>query len=253
MNDAFGHPQSAVILGGTSDIAGAVVRLLAQDRCRTVVLAGRDPGRLEAAADEARAAGADKVHTVEFDATDADHAQATVERCFDLAGQVDLVLMAVGLLGDQQRDEQDPSRAVEVIGVNYTWPAAALTEVSRRLVDQGSGRIVVLSSVAGVRVRRANFLYGSAKAGLDAYAVGLGEALANTGVGVQVVRPGFVHSKMTQGLPAAPFATTPDVVAAAVVRGLASGERVVWVPPVLRLVFGVLRALPQSIWRRLPG
>jgi decaprenylphospho-beta-D-erythro-pentofuranosid-2-ulose 2-reductase len=113
--------------------------------------------------------------------------------------------------------------------------------------------MVVLSSVAGYRVRRANFVYGSAKAGLDAFALGLGEALRGTGVSAHLVRPGFVHTKMTEGRPPAPFAVGPDRVATDIVRGLERGQAVIWSPPLLGWVFPALRLLPQSAWRRLPG
>lgn len=253
MNNAFGLPQSVVVLGGTSDIAQALVEQLAATTAKTVVLAARHPERLEAAAQRAKAAGAAEVHTVKLQATDAGGAADTVAQCFDATGQVDLVVVAVGLLGEQLTDERRAERVAEVIGVNFTWPAAALAEVARRLGAQGQGRIMVLSSVAGVRVRRANYIYGSAKAGLDSYCVGLAESLRGTGVVVQVIRPGFVHSKMTAGMKAAPLATTPEVVAAGMMRALTTAEPVVWVPAKLRLVFGVFRQLPQALWRRLPG
>jgi decaprenylphospho-beta-D-erythro-pentofuranosid-2-ulose 2-reductase len=101
-------------------------------------------------------------------------------------------------------------------------------------------------------VRRANFVYGATKAGLDGFAQGLGDSLVGSGARVLVVRPGFVHSSMTKGLPAVPFATTPDRVAAITVRGLRAGRRTVWAPGVLRYVFMVLRHLPGPVWRRLP-
>jgi decaprenylphospho-beta-D-erythro-pentofuranosid-2-ulose 2-reductase len=164
-----------------------------------------------------------------------------------------MVLVAVGVLGEQQRDERDPGRVAEVATVNFTWPAAALAAVAERLRSQGSGRLVVLSSVAGVRVRRANYVYGSTKAGLDGYVVGLSESLRGTGVRVHVVRPGFVRTKMTAGLPDAPLPTSPDLVAADVIRGIELGQTVIWSPSVLRWVFGVFRLLPQFVWRRLPG
>lgn len=257
MIDAFGRPQSMVVLGGTSEIARAVVRRTVAERCRTVVLAGRDPAVLADAAAEAIAAGADNVPTVHFDAGDPTGADGAVERCFTAAGgDVDVVLVAVGTLGDQSADEVDPSRAAAALTVNFTWPAAAMVAAAVRLRAQGHGRLVVLSSVAGVRVRRANFVYGSAKAGLDAFSVGLGEALRGSGAGVLVVRPGFVRTKMTLGRPEAPFATTADAVARAVTDGLgggADGATVVWAPGVLRWVFAVLTSLPAAIWRRLPG
>jgi decaprenylphospho-beta-D-erythro-pentofuranosid-2-ulose 2-reductase len=137
--------------------------------------------------------------------------------------------------------------------VNVTWPSAALAEVAARLQHQGHGKIVVLSSVAGFRVRRSNFVYGSTKAGLDGFALGLSEAVRGTGTSVHVVRPGFVHTKMTAGRPAAPFAVGPERVARDVVRGLERGDTVIWSPGALRYVFSIFRLLPQAIWRRLPG
>lgn len=252
MLDAFGLPQSAVVLGGTSDLAGAVVRALAQRRLRTVVLAGRDTGRLGHAAREASAAGVADVRTVRFDALDVAGATRAVDECFDAAGPVDLVLVAVGALSHPQ-DDFDPLRTVEVVSVTYSWPAAALTRVAARMSDQGYGTIVVLSSVAALRVRRQNFVYASAKSGLDAFSIGLGEALRGTGVTVQVVRPGRVPTKMTKGMASVPLSTTPEAVADAVVAGLESGAQVVWVPAVARWALAAARLIPQSIWRQLPG
>lgn len=252
MLDAFSQPQSVVVLGGTSDVATAVVRALARRRARTIVLAGRDPDRLARARASAEAAGATRVETVTFDARDLTGAAKTVDECFDAAGDVDMVLVAVGVLSGR-KEELDPERTAAVVTASYSWPAVALSRAAARMAEQGHGRIVVLSSVAGVRVRRANFVYGSAKAGLDAYAIGLSEALRGSGVRVHVVRPGFVRSKMTVGLPSAPMATTPDAVAEDVVRGLETGAAVVWSPPALRWAFAVLRLLPQTLWRKLPG
>lgn len=252
MLDAFGQPQSIVVLGGTSDIAGAVVDRLCARRCRTVVLAGRDPARLRDAAARATRAGATQLSEVVFDAREVTAAGTTVDRCFDAAGDVDVVLLAVGVLSGRD-NELDAAHAADVAAVTYAWPVAAATRAAARLVDQGYGRLVVLSSVAAVRVRRANFVYASAKAGLDAFALELADTVRASGVTVQVIRPGFVRTKMTAGLPAAPFATTPAAVADAVVTGLATTDTVIWVPQALRWVFGVLTLVPTAIWKRLPG
>jgi decaprenylphospho-beta-D-erythro-pentofuranosid-2-ulose 2-reductase len=129
---------------------------------------------------------------------------------------------------------------------------SASIAVANRLCRQGHGSLVVLTSVAGERVRKANFVYGATKAGLDGFAQGLGYHLEGSGARVLVVRPGFVNSKMTTGMKAAPFATTPDKVAEVTVRALRSGRRLVWAPGILRWVFMVLRHLPGPVWRRLP-
>ncbi len=254
MNDAFGRPQSMVVLGGTSEIAGTLVAALVAARCRTVVLAGRNVNALAGAAERARAGGAGTVETVTFDATDVKNAPDTVARCFAAAGDgVDLVLVTVGLLNGSPADSPEPDRVSEVAAANFTWPAVAIASAAERLRAQGSGRIVVFSSVAAVRARPATVLYGSAKAALDRFASGLAHSLRGTGVVVQIVRPGFVHTKMTRGLPPAPFAVDPEDVAGAVLRGIEKDQAVIWVPGFLRWLYLVLRLLPQQVWARLPG
>jgi decaprenylphospho-beta-D-erythro-pentofuranosid-2-ulose 2-reductase len=222
--------------------------------CTTIVLAGRDVAELTKSADEARATGATDVKEVTFDALKSGDVSGVVTECFAAAGgEVDLVLMAVGVLGDQKQDEPDAAATADVLTATTVWPAAALAASFEKLKKQGQGKIIVLSSVAGVRVRRANFIYGAAKSGLDAYAIGLSEAARGTGVDVYVVRPGFVHTKMTEGLPAAPFSTDKGSVADAVIHGIEHGQTVIWAPSQLRYLFSAFRLLPQFVWRRLPG
>jgi decaprenylphospho-beta-D-erythro-pentofuranosid-2-ulose 2-reductase len=254
MNDAFNHPRSVVVLGGSSEIAGALVDRLVAERCRIVVLAGRDVDALGHAATRAKRRGAEVTKVVTFDALDVEHAEDAIDACFEAAGDtVDLVLITLGLLGDAAADITEANRIAENITVNFAWPAIALGSIARHLRAQGYGRVVVFSSVAGVRIRKANFIYGSAKSGLDGYALGLAETLRGSGVQLQVVRPGFVRTKMTAGLQSAPFAVDSETVATAVVRGIERNQPVIWVPSTLRWVFLVLRHLPQQLWRRLPG
>ncbi|MET9390002.1 decaprenylphospho-beta-D-erythro-pentofuranosid-2-ulose 2-reductase [Streptomyces sp. NPDC006624] len=250
MKDAFGLPQSLLVLGGTSEIALATARRLIARRTRTVWLAGRPSPALEEAAGELRGLGAD-VHTIAFDALDPASHEAVLGKVF-AEGDIDMVLLAFGLLGDQARDEREPEAAVRVAQTNYTGAVSAGLVCARSLQSQGHGSLVVLSSVAGERARRANFIYGSSKAGLDAFAQGLGDALHGTGVHVMVVRPGFVRTRMTAGLPESPLATTPEAVATAVELGLRRRSETVWVPGALRVVMSALRHLPRGVFRRLP-
>jgi len=252
MENAFGQPQNVVVLGGTSDIARAVTRKLCAARTHTLVLAGRNQALLDDAAKEAQEYGATKVDTVLFDAQDPSDAARCVSEAFDKVGEkIDLVVIAVGLLGDQLELEVDPIAAARMMTVNITWPVAALTEIRNRLIAQGSGRILVMSSVASIRVRRGSYLYSGAKAGLDRLCEGLADSLIGTGVTLQLLRPGFVRSKMTAGLKDIPFSTGVNEVADNVMRGLASGDRVIYSPPILKYVFGVLRHLPAPLWRKV--
>ncbi|MDG4863914.1 decaprenylphospho-beta-D-erythro-pentofuranosid-2-ulose 2-reductase [Streptomyces sp. T-3] len=250
MKDAFGTPQSLLVLGGTSEIALATARRLVARRTRTVWLAGRPSPALETAAEDLRGLGAD-VRTVAFDALDTDSHEETLGKVF-AEGDLDMVLLAFGILGDQQRDEDEPLSAVRVAQTNYTGAVSASLVCANALRRQGHGSLVVLSSVAGERARRANFIYGSSKAGLDAFAQGLGDALHGTGVHVMVVRPGFVRSKMTAGMKEAPLATTPEAVAEAIESGLRRRSETVWVPGALRVVMSALRHVPRPVFRKLP-
>jgi len=251
MENAFGQPQTVVVLGGSSDIARAVTCKLCAASARTVVLAGRNQNLLDAAAQETHKYGV-TTDTVLFDARDVANARATVSEAFEkVCGRVDLVIVAVGILGDQFAMDDDAAAAGLMATVNFAWPVAALAEVRRRLVNQGSGRILVMSSVAAVRVRRVAYLYDGAKAGLDRLCDGLADSLEGTGVTLQLLRPGFVRSKMTTGTPERPFTTGVDEVAENVMKGLASGERVIWSPAILRYVFFALRHLPAPLWRKV--
>lgn len=243
-------PQSLLVLGGTSEIALATARRMIARRTRTVWLAGRPSPALETAASELRALGAE-VHTVAFDALDTDSHETVLGKVF-AEGDVDMVLLAFGVLGDQARDEREPAAAVRVARTNYIGAVSAGLVGARALQTQGHGSLVVLSSVAGERARRADFIYGSSKAGLDTFTQGLGDALHGTGVHVMVVRPGFVRSKTTAGREAGPLSTTPEAVATAVELGLRRRSEAVWVPGTLRVVMSALRHLPRALYRRLP-
>ncbi|MGY1754947.1 SDR family NAD(P)-dependent oxidoreductase [Blastococcus sp. SYSU D01042] len=241
-----------LVLGGRSEIGTAVAERLAPGGCRTVVLAARRADDLDEQEAALLRAGAATVGRVEFDADDlAGHAAVLdeVERRFGVPATV---VVAFGVLGDQARAERDATAAVALVHTDFTAQVHVLTLLADRLRAAGRGTLVVFSSVAGVRVRRANYVYGSAKAGLDGFASGLADALAGSGVRLLLVRPGFVVGRMTAGMSPAPFSSTPDQVADAVVAALHGRRGEVWVPGVLRPVFAVMRLLPRAVWRRLP-
>jgi decaprenylphospho-beta-D-erythro-pentofuranosid-2-ulose 2-reductase len=253
VRNSLGAIQSLVVLGGSSDIGAAIAARLVPGGCRSIVLAGRHPEGMEIVAGRLREAGAEVAITA-WDATDVGGHSDAVKAAWDAlpgGGDVDAVVLAAGVLGDQARLSDDPGAAAELVTANYTGPVSTLLHVAQRLREQGHGTIVVLSSVAGERVRQSNFVYGSSKAGLDGFSQGLGDSLAGTGVDVLVVRPGFVRSAMTAGKEAAPLATTPDAVAEAVAGALAAGRHTVWVPGTFRYVMAVFRHLPRPVWRRL--
>jgi decaprenylphospho-beta-D-erythro-pentofuranosid-2-ulose 2-reductase len=251
MQDALGAVQSVLVLGGTSDIAVATAQRLVGRRNANVVLAGRHTDRMAQIAEELRAAGAGHVDTVEFDALNIDSHEAFVKEVWDRLGDVDIVLVGFGVLGDQKLAERDSTEALRIVQTNYVGAVSVLVPVAARMRAQGYGTLVVLSSVAAERGRRSNFVYGSSKAGLDTFAQGLSDSLADSGARVLVVRPGFVRSKMTVGRQPAPFSTTPAKVAEAIDEALRRRSELIWVPSVLRWVMAVVRHLPRAIFRRL--
>lgn len=241
-----------LVLGGRSEVGLAVAQRLVKEGAGTVVLAARRSGELESEVATLREAGASAVHTVEFDADDVATHEDLIAKITAEHGPLDTVITAFGILGDQPRAERDVPHALSIVHTDYLAHVSILTVLANVLRAQGHGRLVVFSSVAGVRVRRANYVYGSAKAGLDGFASGLADALHGTGVRLLLVRPGFVIGRMTAGMSPAPFSSTADQVADATVAALRKGRGVVWVPGVLRPVFFGMRLLPQAVWRRLP-
>ncbi|MCA1218839.1 SDR family NAD(P)-dependent oxidoreductase [Streptomyces sp. 8L] len=266
MKDAFGAPQSVLVLGGTSAIGLATVRRLVARRTRSVWLAGRPSPALDAAAADLRAlrCGGVRVRTVAFDALDPASHEEALGKVF-AEGDIDLVLLAFGITGDQEHDEAAPLSAVRVAETNYTGALSAALVCAGAMQGQGHGALVVLSSVAGERARRADFIYGSSKAGLDTFTQGLRDAMDGTGVQVMTVRPGDVRGpaatapgdargdgQRRESAPRPPRgtpSTTPEEVAKAIELGLRRRSGTVYVPERLRLVAGALRLLPAPLYR----
>jgi decaprenylphospho-beta-D-erythro-pentofuranosid-2-ulose 2-reductase len=242
--------RGLLLIGGTSEIGLAIAERLAAEGPLRVYLLGRDGDRLAAAA-HALGPGIE-VHTGVADADDLDAHVEAVDAAFADLGIVDYVVLAVGVLGAQGGLQAERDEALEVMRVNFVGSGSLLLHALARLRHQGSGTLIVLSTVAAERPRASNAVYGAAKAGLDALAQGLADSIAGSGARVLVVRPGFVVSRMTVGLKPAPMATTPAAVAEATVQALHGAAHTVWVPGRLRLVFAILRHLPRRLYRRLP-
>ena len=243
-------PGSLLLLGGRSEIGLEVAQRIADGR--VVILAARRSAELAAERQRMLDSGASEVHCVDFDADDTSKHAELLAGIADTYGPIGLAVLAFGILGDQSRAEQDPAHAIAVVHTDYVAQVSVLTTLANLLRSQGEGQIVVFSSVAGARVRRANYVYGSAKAGLDGFASGLADALHGSGVHLLLARSGFVVGRMTEGMNPAPMSSTPQQVADAVVAGLHRRTRVVWIPWAFRPACFVMRLLPQALWRRMP-
>lgn len=246
ITNGAGSPPRILLLGGTSEIGLAILAALALPRDAEVILAGRDEQRLAAAGKELPC----QVTTMAYDAVDTGGHQAFADAVF-AAGPLDTVISAAGVLIPQEEVERDVTRAADMVETNFTGHVTTLLAIASRMRTQGRGTIVVLSSVAAVRPRKANFVYGSAKAGLDAFARGLADSLHGTGVRVVLVRPGFVTGRMTAGMSPAPLSSTPAQVGAATAAALHGGKASVWIPAPLAGMALALRLVPRPLWRRV--
>lgn len=252
MLDAVGNPQTILLLGGTSEIGLAICERYLRTASARIVLAAMpdDPGRDDAVA-QMKAAGAREVLLIDFEATDTAGHPSMIEEAF-AGGDVDVAIVAFGLLGDAEELWQNQRKAVQIAEVNYTAAVSVGVLLGVKMRAQGFGQIIAMSTVAGERVRRSNFVYGSTKAGLDGFYLGLGEALREFGVRVLVIRPGQVRTRMSAHIKEAPLTVDKEDVAELAVTAAAKGKELVWAPPAFRYVMIVLRHIPRPIFRKLP-
>lgn len=236
-----------LVLGATSEIGGELAARLCAGR--RVVLAARRPEALDT--QRLIDAGARGVDTLPFDATDLGSHRAVIEEAIRLAGPPEIALVCFGILGEQARAEAEELHAAQIATVDYTAQVVALT-VLADVMQRGT--IVAFSSIAGWRARRANYVYGSTKAGLDALCQGLADRLHGGPLRLITARPGFVIGRMTQGMSPAPMSVYPHQVAEAVAAEIAHGRgsRTLWIPGRLRLLAYAMRLVPRPLWRRMP-
>lgn len=250
--DAVGNPQTILLLGGTSEIGLAICERYLQNAHARIVLAAmaNDPGR-DAAVAQMQAAGARSVELIDFEATDPEIHPKMIDAAF-AGGDVDVAIVAFGILGDAEELWQDQRKAVLAVEINYTAAVSVGVLLGEKMRAQGFGQIIAMSSAAGERVRRSNFVYGSTKAGLDGFYLGLGEALREYGVRVLVIRPGQVRTRMSAHVKEAPLTVDKEYVANLAVTASAKGKELVWAPGAFRYVMMVLRHIPRPIFRKLP-
>jgi decaprenylphospho-beta-D-erythro-pentofuranosid-2-ulose 2-reductase len=253
MKNGVGVHQNIVLFGGTSDIGVAILREILQPGVARVVLVSRDIARSEVVTEQMSQAfpEVDFFH-IRWDAADASSMQQVVSEVVNVVSDIDVAIIAQGLLNEGRDYFADPAGLVEMTNVNFTGTMSLMYGLGAHMRSQGYGKIVLLSSVAGERVRRANPAYGATKAGIDGFALALDHELSDTGVSILIVRPGFVDTKMTAGMKKAPLSTDAQSVARATMRALSGKTKVIWVPGALRWLFLVLKNLPLVIWRRLP-
>ena len=242
--------RKIVILGATSAIATATARLLAAEG-HELFLAARNAPALQALADDLRTRGARRIGAAHFDAAQASAHAALLESAAAALDGLDTAILTYGNLSDQASIQDDPERVAADLNANFVSAAALLTHLAARFERQGYGTIVAISSVAGDRGRAVNYVYGSAKAGLTTFLSGLRQRLWSKGIDVITIKPGFVDTPMTASFQKGALWSTPEVVAAAIVRAMRSHKTTVYVPGFWRWIMAGIRALPEWVFVRM--
>lgn len=253
MKNGVGVAQNIVLFGGTSEIGQAILQRVVKPGVSHLVLVSRD---IDAATQVSHSLVSQypdmEVHHVRYDASDAESIVHVVDEVVSAIGDIDVAILAQGLLNEGLDYFSDPAKVVPMATVNFTGKMVLMYALANRLRNQGYGKMVLLSSVAGERVRKGNPAYGATKAGIDGFALALDHELAGTGASILVVRPGFVTTKMTAGMSKAPFSTDAESVAKIVEKAIADNSKIVWAPGLLQYMFFILKNLPIVVWRRLP-
>ena len=242
--------KTIVIFGATSEIGEEIAMLMAPGN--TIVLAARRTAALAGVANRLSSSGAKSVTIHFFDAMATSTHSQVIDDIEAEVGPIDIAFAMFGVLGSQELAERDGDEVYRILHTDFTAQAVLLTELSFRMRKRGRGTLVAFSSIAGARVRRPNYVYGSAKSGLDGFVQGMQDALHKTGVRLMVVRPGFVIGRMTEGMDPAPMSSTPQHVAAETVAALNTTKNDVWIPARLQILALIMRFVPRSIWRRMP-
>jgi len=242
--------QNWLIIGATSGIASQVIRLLAHKKKR-LILSGRDMAQIEKIAKDTEIRYNTEVKTKLFNALDFDSHSDFIHEIEESFGKIYGVIWAVGVLGQQDKLENDFKAAKLDHDINYTAAMSFLGEIANYMERRKTGHIVVLGSVAGDRGKASNYIYGAAKAALNTFLQGLRQRLAPAGVKVLTVKPGPVRTRMTDGLEKLPLLANPQDVAKDIVRAIERGSEVLYTPLIWRLIMILIRHVPEKIYKKI--
>jgi short-subunit dehydrogenase len=244
------EPKRILVLGATSGIAEACIHLWA-NRGDSLFLVARNADRLAAVAADARTRGAAYVGTAVADLDQTAHHPDLLAHAINSLGGLDIAYLALGVLGDQAQAERSFHDAAQIVHTNYTAPVSLLTWLANYCGQRHSGTLAVLSSVAGERGRKSNYIYGSSKAGLTAFVDGLRNRIDREGVRVMTIKPGPVQTSMTAGMKGREKFADVNKVAATIVKAIDRGQDVVYVPGQWRVIMAVIRAIPERVFKKL--
>jgi decaprenylphospho-beta-D-erythro-pentofuranosid-2-ulose 2-reductase len=249
--DAESHaPKRILVLGATSGIAEACIRLWAT-RGDSLYLVARNADKLAVVAADARTRGASHVGTAVTNLDDTAAHPELLAHAINSLGGLDIAFLALGVLGDQHEAERNVAAASQILHTNFTAPVSLLTWLANYMAQRHAGTLAVLSSVAGERGRKSNYVYGSSKAGLTAFVDGLRNRIDRDGVRVMTIKPGPVKTAMTENMKGSANFADVDAVAATLVKAIDKGTDIVYVPGIWLIIMAVIRAIPESIFKKL--
>jgi short-subunit dehydrogenase len=240
--------KTVLILGATSDVGKSIAEEYSREKCE-LILAGRNLSQVQKVAQDLRIRFGNTVNSLELDITDFSSHQEFVA---NLPVFPNITVCLIGYLGDQGKAQSNWENAEEIISANYTGVVSIINLLANRYEQIRSGSIAVFSSVAGERGRQSNYLYGSAKAGLNAYLSGLRNRLFLANIHVLTIKPGFIDTRMTENLSLPkPLTASPAEVAKATVKAIKRKRNVIYIYPIWKLIMWVIRNIPEKIFKRL--
>ena len=243
-------PRRILVLGATSGIAEACIRLWA-NRGDSLYLVARNADKLAAVAADAKTRGASHVGSAVANLDDTSAHPEVLAHAINSLGGLDVAFLALGVLGDQVDAEKGFTAADQVLHTNFVAPVSLLTWLANYTAQRHAGTLAVLSSVAGERGRKSNYVYGSSKAGLTTFVDGLRNRIDREGVKVMTIKPGPVKTAMTEGMKNLPLLADVDDVAGTLVKAIDKGTDVVYVPGIWRLIMAAFRAVPESVFKKM--
>ena len=243
-------PRRILVLGATSGIAEACIRLWA-NRGDALYLVARNADRLAVVAADATTRGASHIGSAVANLDDTNAHAEVLAHAINSLGGLDVAFLALGVLGDQGDAEKNFAVADQILHTNFVAPVSLLTWLANYTAQRRAGTLAVLSSVAGERGRKSNYVYGSSKAGLTAFVDGLRNRIDRDGVKVMTIKPGPVKTSMTEHMKGNAKFADVEAVAASLVKAIDRGDDVFYVPGIWRVIMAVIRVIPERVFKKL--